>query len=129
MKRTTILLLALLNVMMQAQAQNRQPSNPSDAGTHYINPIVRADFPDPDVIRVGSTYYMVSTTMQLFPGATIIKSEDLVNWEYCSQPLKALLDDDRYNLRNGKDGSGFSSMVTTTGPGCSLQQIPRANGM
>ena len=103
MKRTTILLLALLNVMMQAQAQNRQPSNPSDAGTHYINPIVRADFPDPDVIRVGSTYYMVSTTMQLFPGATIIKSEDLVNWEYCSQPLKALLDDDRYNLRNGKN--------------------------
>ena len=103
MKRTTILLLALLNVMMQAQAQNRQPTNPSDAGTHYINPIVRADFPDPDVIRVGNTYYMVSTTMQLFPGATIIKSEDLVNWEYCAQPLKSLLDDDRYNLRNGKN--------------------------
>lgn len=103
MKRTTILLLALLNVMMQAQAQNRQPSNPSDAGSHYINPIVRADFPDPDVIRVGNTYYMVSTTMQLFPGATIIKSEDLVNWEYCAQPLKSLLDDDRYNLRNGKN--------------------------
>lgn len=104
MKKLTNFLFACLTVMAaQAQAQKSQLINPSDAGTHYINPIVRADFPDPDVIRVGSTYYMVSTTMQLFPGATIIKSEDLVNWEYCSQPLKALLDDDRYNLRNGKN--------------------------
>lgn len=104
MKRTTILLLACLCVTLtQAQAQKSQPVNPSDFGDCYMNPIVRADYPDPDVIRVGSTYYMVSTTMQLFPGATIIKSEDLVNWEYCAQPLKSLLDDDRYNLRSGKN--------------------------
>ena len=69
----------------------------------FMNPIVRADFPDPDVIRVGTTYYMVSTTMFHFPGATILKSKDLVNWEYCAQPLKALLDDDHYNLRDGKN--------------------------
>ena len=69
----------------------------------FMNPIVRADFPDPDVIRVGTTYYMVSTTMFHFPGATILKSEDLVNWEYCAQPLKSLLDDDHYNLRDGKN--------------------------
>ena len=82
MKKLTNFLFACLAVMAaQAQAQKSQPINPSDAGTHYINPIVRADFPDPDVIRVGSTYYMVSTTMYHFPGATILKSEDLVNWE------------------------------------------------
>ena len=69
----------------------------------FTNPIVRADFPDPDVIRVGTTYYMVSTTMFYFPGATILKSKDLVHWEYCAQPLKALLDDDHYNLRDGKN--------------------------
>ena len=104
MKKSMNLLLACLTVAtMQAQTEKPQPVNPSDAGTHYINPIVRADYPDPDVIRVGNTYYMVSTTMCLFPGATILKSEDLVNWEYCAQPLKSLLDDDRYNLRNGKD--------------------------
>ena len=45
------------------------------------NPIIFADFPDPDVIRLGDTYYMVSTTMHHFPGATIVKSKDLVNWE------------------------------------------------
>lgn len=75
----------------------------SDAGSHYVNPIVRADFPDPDVIRVGTTYYMVSTTMYHFPGATILKSQDMVNWEYCAQPLKLLLDEDKYNLSNGKN--------------------------
>ncbi len=69
----------------------------------FTNPIVRADFPDPDVIRVGTTYYMVSTTMFHFPGATILKSKDLVHWEYCVQPLKSLLDDDHYNLRDGKN--------------------------
>ena len=38
-----------------------------------INPIIKADFPDPDVIRVGDTYYMISTTMHFFPGGIILK--------------------------------------------------------
>ena len=87
--------LAVLTVQAQKGEKLR--------GETFINPVVRADFPDPDVIRVGSTYYMVSTTMYHFPGATILKSEDLVNWEYCAQPLKQLLDDDKYNLRNGQN--------------------------
>ncbi len=69
----------------------------------YVNPILNGDFPDPDVIRVGDTYYMVSTTMYLFPGATIMKSKDLVNWEYCANPLQQIANDDNYNLLNGKD--------------------------
>ena len=75
----------------------------SDRGNgKYQNPVVRADFPDPDVIRVGDTYYMVSTTMCLFPGATILKSKDMVNWEYCAQPLAQLATTDNYNLKNGQ---------------------------
>ena len=76
----------------------------SDLGNgKFMNPVVRADFPDPDVIRVDDTYYMVSTTMSLFPGATILKSRDMVNWEYCCQPLQQLANTDNYNLKNGKD--------------------------
>ena len=67
----------------------------------FKNPILNADFPDPDVIRVGDTYYMVSTTMYLFPGATILKSKDLVNWEYCANPLQQINDNDNYNLQKG----------------------------
>ncbi len=53
----------------------------------YTNPLIPADFPDPDVILVGDTYYMVSTTMFVFPGVTVLKSYDLVNWEYCSNAV------------------------------------------
>ena len=72
----------------------------------YKNPVVYADFPDPDVIRVNDTYYMVSTTMHHFPGATILKSKDLVNWEYCAQPLSELASTPTYSLENGQDGYG-----------------------
>ncbi len=47
-----------------------------------INPLTKLDYPDPDVIRVDDTYYMVSTTMYFMPGCEILKSHDLVNWEH-----------------------------------------------
>jgi beta-xylosidase len=48
------------------------------------NPIIWSDFPDPDVIRVEDTYYMVSTTMHFMPGVVILRSYDLINWEIAS---------------------------------------------
>lgn len=45
------------------------------------NPIIKYDFPDPEVIRVGDTYYMVSSTRHFFPGGVILRSYDLINWE------------------------------------------------
>ncbi len=65
-------------------AQKMQSDN-SD-GT-YTNPVIAADFPDPDVILVNGVYYFVSTTMFVFPGVTVLKSHDLVNWEYCSNAV------------------------------------------
>jgi beta-xylosidase len=64
----------------------------------FTNPVVFGDFPDPDVIRVGNVYYMSTTTMHNFPGATILKSYDLVNWEYCSNPLEKIETTSCYNL-------------------------------
>ena len=49
-----------------------------------LNPITGMDYPDPDVIRVGDTYYMISTTMHFFPGGNILKSHDLIHWEHCA---------------------------------------------
>ena len=69
----------------------------------YKNPVIAADFPDPDVVRVGDTFYMISTTMHHFPGATILKSHDLVNWEYCAQPLTQLSTNDSYSLLNNEN--------------------------
>ena len=88
---------ALIAIGMFAQSLSDQGNG------KYKNPVIFADFPDPDVIRVGDTYYMVTTTMVNFPGATIVKSKDLVNWEYCAQPLKQLSTKDRYSLQNGEN--------------------------
>jgi beta-xylosidase len=47
----------------------------------YRNPIIAADYSDPDPIRVGSDYYMVASTFELSPGVSLLHSKDLVNWE------------------------------------------------
>lgn len=47
-------------------------------------PVIPMDFPDPDIIRVGNTYYMVTTTMHFNPGAEILRSYDLVHWEHAN---------------------------------------------
>ncbi len=91
-----------LLVAMHSTAQNivKQWSADNGDGT-YTNPVINADFPDPDIIRVGDTFYYVSTTMFYFPGATILKSHDLVNWEYCANPLQQIADSEPFNLQNG----------------------------
>jgi len=64
-----------------------QKTSSDNGDGSYTNPLIPADFPDPDVIFVDGTYYMVSTTMFVFPGVTILQSKDLVNWEYCSNAV------------------------------------------
>jgi len=77
-------LVLILLIATTAPAQKYSSDNGD--GT-YTNPLIAADFPDPDVILVGDTYYMVTTTMFIFPGVPILKSKDLVNWEYCSNAV------------------------------------------
>ena len=62
------------------------------------NPLIHADTPDPSVIRVGETYYMISTTMYFTPGAPIMKSHDLVNWKLVSYVYNILEDIPQTNL-------------------------------
>ena len=65
------------------------------------NPMLWADVPDPDVIRVGDTFYMVSTTMHLMPGAPIMRSKDLKNWETVGYLFDRLTDSPKYDLQEG----------------------------
>lgn len=58
--------------------------------TDRLNPILKADYPDPDVIRVGDTYYMISTTMYFMPGGVILRSYDLAHWEIVSYVFEQL---------------------------------------
>jgi beta-xylosidase len=62
------------------------------------NPMLWADVPDPDVIRVGDTFYLVSTTMHLMPGAPVMASKDLKNWETVGYIFDRLTDSPKYDL-------------------------------
>jgi beta-xylosidase len=64
----------------------------------FTNPVIMADFPDVDVIRVGDTYYMLATTMFTFPGVPLLQSHDLINWSYCVNIVKRMDESPCYNL-------------------------------
>jgi beta-xylosidase len=61
-------------------------TQPVNTGT-YSNPILHADYSDPDAIRVGTDYYMVSSSFTHIPGLPILHSKDLVNWELIGHAL------------------------------------------
>ena len=65
------------------------------------NPMLWADVPDPDVIRVGDTFYLVTTTMHLMPGAPVMASKDLKNWETVGYIFDKLTDSPKYDLQEG----------------------------
>ena len=69
----------------------------------YDNPVVWADVPDTDVIRVGDAYYMSSTTMHMNPGVPIMKSYDLVNWETVSYAYLVMDDRPATTLKDGQN--------------------------
>jgi beta-xylosidase len=77
------------------------------------NPIIHADVPDIAIIRVGSTYYMSSTTMHMSPGLPIMKSKDLVNWTIVNYAYDILDDVDDLNLINGKTAYGRGSWASS----------------
>lgn len=66
------------------------------------NPIMKCDYPDPDVIRVNDTYYMLSTTMHYFPGGAILRSYDLINWELVNYLYDILEDTEAARLADNR---------------------------
>ncbi len=67
-----------------------------------INPLTCLDYPDPDVIRVGGTYYMITTTMHFMPGGEILRSYDLVHWEHAAFVYEKLEDVPSHRLEDAK---------------------------
>lgn len=56
----------------------------------YKNPIIHADYPDPDVIRTGDDFWMVSSSFNLLPGLPLLHSRDLINWQIVNHIVKRL---------------------------------------
>lgn len=63
----------------------------------YINPILHADYSDPDVVCVGDDYYMTASSFNCVPGLPVLHSKDLINWELIGYALDELIPADVYN--------------------------------
>lgn len=83
-----ILLAGILaGLSFSVSAQQVSSSWNPDRGTHYVNPVINADYSDPDVCRVGDDFYLTSSSFGCFPGLQILHSTDLVNWEIVGAAL------------------------------------------
>ena len=87
MKSVLIICVALVYNNVFAQTISKAWIADNGNGT-YKNPIVNADYSDPDAIRVGDDYYMVSSSFTHIPGLPILHSKDLVNWKLIGHALK-----------------------------------------
>jgi beta-xylosidase len=112
MKNKKTIFGVVLSVTLFVSSLHAQKLQSDNGDGTYTNPVISADFPDPDVIRVDSVYYFVSTTMFVFPGVTILKSYDLVNWEYCSNALPRFDCSPCYNL-DGCNRYGHGQWATS----------------
>ncbi len=75
--------------------------SPPPAETSYRNPILFADYSDPDVIRDGANYYLIASTFHFVPGIPILESPDLVHWTILGHVVERLGMDPRYSLIGG----------------------------
>ncbi len=66
------------------------PWQPDCGDGTYRNPIIYADYSDPDVVRVGDDFYLVASSFNCTPGLPILHSRDLVNWTIINHAVKNL---------------------------------------
>lgn len=99
-----ILSLSVCSLFHPAMAQYRSEVWMSDEGNGmYRNPVLHADYSDPDVCAVGEDYFLTASSFNCTPGLPILHSKDLVNWKIVNYALKKVEPVEYYNeARHGK---------------------------
>ena len=72
------------------RASGTYPWTPDQGDGTFCNPILLADYSDPDVVRVGDDFYLTASSFNCTPGLPILHSRDLVNWTIIAHALKNL---------------------------------------
>ena len=75
------ILLGIISTVLCCVQLAGQVWQPDLGNGRYRNPIIHADYSDPDVVRHGDDFYMTSSSFNCAPGLPILHSRDLVNWE------------------------------------------------
>lgn len=88
-KKLILIFLLMSAAAVHAQQASRVWVADNGDGT-YKNPVINADYSDPDVIRVGTDYYMTASSFASIPGLPILHSKDLVNWRLINHAIREL---------------------------------------
>jgi beta-xylosidase len=102
---STLLFFALLQPQCEIHAQTISRTWVSDLGNgSYKNPVLHADYSDPDAIRVGDDFYMTSSSFDAVPGLPILHSKDLVNWTLIAHALPRQIPVDHFSKTQHGNG-------------------------
>ncbi|WP_435133595.1 glycoside hydrolase family 43 protein [Formosa sp. A9] len=107
MKHINVLAIALLTTCCFAQKNETYTSQVwvADQGDGtYKNPILHADYSDPDVTRAGDDYYMTASSFNAAPGLPILHSKDMVNWSLINYALPLQIPLDHFNTPQHGNG-------------------------
>lgn len=105
MKKTLFALLLAMPLSLSAQYKSQVWSPDNGDGT-FTNPVINADYSDPDVCvgASGEDFYLTASSFNCIPGLPILHSKDLVNWEIVGHAIKKLLPADRYAIAQHGNG-------------------------
>ena len=92
MNKLLCILLVMMPLTVAGQYRSRVWCADKGNGT-YVNPVINADYSDPDVVAVGDDYYLTSSSFNCVPGLPILHSRDLVNWEIVGHALERVWPD------------------------------------
>ncbi len=106
MKKLMLYLCAAIALNANAQQYKSQVWSPDNGDGTFTNPVINADYSDPDVCvgASGSDFYLTASSFNCIPGLPILHSKDLVNWEIINYAVKALLPKERYAIPQHGNG-------------------------
>ncbi|MDR1601157.1 MAG: glycoside hydrolase 43 family protein [Tannerella sp.] len=84
------IILLRVSSLLHAQPYVSQVWSPDLGNGNYKNPVLFADYSDPDVCRVGNDYYLTASSFNCVPGLPVLHSKDLVNWRIIGYALQKL---------------------------------------
>ena len=103
MRKQLLMALAMLPLMASAQYKSQVWSPDNGNGT-YTNPVINADYSDPDACAVGDDYYLTASSFNCIPGLPILHSKDMVNWTIIGHALKKLEPEEMFNKPSHGNG-------------------------
>lgn len=103
MEKIITMLFSLLPFAVMAQYHSEVWCPDNGDGT-YTNPVINADYSDPDVCAVGGDYYMTASSFNCIPGLPILHSKDLVNWEIVGHALQQLTPKEYFDVPRHGEG-------------------------